>query len=227
MKKTCTQRVFHDDRAQKRLADQMSMQTSGEYGKFLIDTDSKAIKLNCGKIPNQIVKRAPKPQPEFKETTDRYYSARLGTPMDLTFNRDTSTQYLTKSTSNFSSNNQTDGSNPFHHSSSNNLNSRSNSAQVSARSDLNSRSDIGSARNSVQLSGRDNFFNSNSHNNFGNSGYGTTTSKTQYTDTLRSLDKQFNNASRRDLFAASLPARSSHEQIYTVAGEFVCCWCCF
>ncbi len=63
-------------------------------GKFLIDTNSKAVKLNSGKIPMQtITKRTasiPETTSEFSSgTSDRFHSARLGTPMDLSLNRTT------------------------------------------------------------------------------------------------------------------------------------------
>lgn len=150
---TCTQQIKNDDRAQRRLADQMVMQTSGEYGKFLVDTDSKAVKLNSGKIPSQTIKRS---QPETtstffdtKENSDRFLSARPGTGMDLTFNRSKSELFA------------------------------------------NTRNSYTAANNS----------------------------RTQYMETLKTLDRQFDRGSRKDLFAASLPLRSNKEQIYTVTGN--------
>ncbi len=73
--------IRNDERAHRRLADQMSMQTSGDYGKFLVDTDSKAVKLNSGKIPLQTVRRPQTTSNDMfktKETGERFMSARLG-----------------------------------------------------------------------------------------------------------------------------------------------------
>ncbi len=39
-------------------------------------------------------------------------------------------------------------------------------------------------------------------------------------DTLKTLDRQFDRQSRKDLFAASMPGRSEQEQMWSVTGKW-------
>lgn len=45
IKSTCTKLIQDDDRALRRNADQIVRQTSGDYGKYHIDTESSVVRL--------------------------------------------------------------------------------------------------------------------------------------------------------------------------------------
>lgn len=50
---TCKVLTHNDDRAQRRNADQITKQTSGEYGQYLVNTHTKSERLNLGRSTHQ------------------------------------------------------------------------------------------------------------------------------------------------------------------------------
>lgn len=75
--------------------------------------------------------------------------------------------------------------------------------------------EVGTSRNNTARTEQSN--NSISFCSSGN--YGGTTSQETYLETLNKLDKAFDKWNRRDLFAASLPAKQEHEQRWTATSN--------
>ena len=83
--------IRKDSSSIKRNAEAMIFQTSGDYGRWYTDPNSDAVKLGLGKIPQQEPRRVyKKSAPIIPESTTRLESARLGTPMMLSYDNNAS-----------------------------------------------------------------------------------------------------------------------------------------
>jgi len=194
---TCTKLVRNDEAGIRRNADQIVRQTSGEYGKYLIEPDSSAIRLNMtASRPSQATFSLEKPLSiNTNQTHSNPYNATSRIPKEpILLEQNPRGSIRT---------------------------ARSAYGNTSARQDT-ARSDASNSIIFKNTSNNDPFSNSNNNTNNMNSNNNLNNSSNLYLSTLSHLDGAFDRRSQRDLFAASLPPKAEQQLRWVAIGNHKC-----
>jgi hypothetical protein len=179
---TCKVLTHFDDRAQKRNADQISKQTSGEYGQYLIQDHTRSEKLNLGRSTHQFNEKSGKFNFPVSSARSEQSTARTARSAGGSTSRSESKPFYEPMTTERYKSDLLDNVTPIE------LHSTSTSVMQRDRLINTGRSSLGPSSVVTGSSERD-----------------------QFRSTLQNLDKSYQNRNKRDLLAATLPPRGYQE----------------